>query len=430
MFTPLIRVYTVCLRRTAVLLSVVAAALACQSCASAAPRAIWTVEFPEDSFVRDFHADEQRVYVTSSNRDAGEGEFESRRLTAFDLATGGELWSREIEQSENSHWVALAGHAIYVIPTQTPPDRPAHQSLVALDGANGQEIWRVDEMQAHSNLVARGPYLFILSTTNEVLCLDGASGALLATFPAPDPEDVMAYGAAAKGRMVFSEIAYHFLDLAGTLHTYATPAGNELSSSPLALNGEPSAFATGEERAYIHSIPAEWPGETSVYDIESGEMLWRAAETSGLSEEVNAASGDFAVLFRRNGDTVYDAVSGELLYHVEADAHWVSTEGAGTFLAMANSKLSAYDLATGKLLWESDTAGKRALDVAAQHGVVYAVSGRQNWGGSAIPTDVELFDLETGQRRWRVKQFITDSAFVGEGLLLAGGSKLSLMPLR
>jgi outer membrane protein assembly factor BamB len=430
MFILLICVFAVRLRRATVLFGLVAAALACQSCASPAPRPIWSVELPEDSFVRDFHADEQRVYVTSSKRDAGEGEFESRRLTAFDLATGGELWSRKIEQSKNSHWAALAGHAIYVLPTQTPLDRPAHQSVVALDGANGQEIWRVDEMQAHSNMVARGPYLFILSTTNEVLCLDGASGALLATFPAPDPGDVMAYDAAAKGRMVFSETAYHLLDPSGILRTYAVPDGTELSASQLALDSDPSAFAAGETRAYVHTIPAEWPGETSVYDIESGEMLWRAAETSGLSEEVSAATGDFAVLFRRNGDSVYNAASGELLYHVEADAHWVSTEGAGTFLALANGKLSAYDLATGKPLWESDTAGGRALDLAAQQGVAYAVSGRLNWGGSAIPTDVELFDLETGQRRWRVRQFITDSAFVGDGLLLAGGSKLSLMPLR
>lgn len=409
-------------RSAAILFTLVLTAAACLSCGSSAPRPDWVHESPGVKVAHEIIVDGQRVFIAPGSEATRIAPFDARRLAAIDIGSGSELWSRPISQSNASIWTVASGLVLVVTPAEQPAARDRQQTLLALDGASGQEVWRVEQMKAPSNLVVRGATLFLTSSENELLCLDSANGDLLASLPRMAPTSEMDSNTADQVPVAFTEDAYYLLSPSGVLHSYSVPGGREAAAHQLELNGTPDAVAVHGSRAYVHSVDANWPGEIAVFDLTSGRRLWLAEATGGLSEEVNTTVGSYALLYKTSGLSLFDAVSGQPLYQVNSDAHWVSLDGAGKLLTLADGTLATTDLATGKLLWDAKTEGRLGIDVAAQNGFAYAISGAQQWGGERFATDIELFDLETGARLWHLKQRGTTAAFAGEGLLLQKGS--------
>ena len=402
-------------------LGLLVTALICQACAVApAPRSLWTVPSPAGWTIREILVDGGRIYVASDAQAEGTNPA-AHRLTAIELASGKEIWSQEIDQMVRM--VVMEGRVVYL----TAAAQASSQAVIALDGLTGQEVWRLNPVQEATNLEVRGGYLFVVGDA-EVLCLDGATGARQATYPArvagQEPHIYVWH------LFAFTETAYYLLEPSGQLHTYSVPGGDETATITLPLNGAAEALAISGTRAYVHTIPGEWPGETTVFDLPSGGLLWRAAETNGLKNEIVAASGVYAAIFQLNGVGIFDVASGQRLYGVDSDRSMADPETTASFLGLRDGKLSAYDLVTGKILWSAATTGREGLALDVRGDLVYAITGKLDWGGPAYPTDLEVFDLKSSELIWRLKQRITSATFVGDRLLVYGERNLALVPLR
>jgi outer membrane protein assembly factor BamB len=105
---------------------------------------------------------------------------ETHILTALELATGQRLWSQTVEVKFGADWVAADGRIIFIQPATADA---AAQTIIALDGATGQEVWRFADMQLDDYLLRRGECLFIFDTAGDLLCLDVASGRVLGNYP-------------------------------------------------------------------------------------------------------------------------------------------------------------------------------------------------------------------------------------------------------
>ncbi|WP_299907351.1 PQQ-binding-like beta-propeller repeat protein [uncultured Paracoccus sp.] len=137
----------------------------------------------------------------------------SGRIDAFDMATGGQLWSAR--EGANSP-VVPAGGSIFAVNDEA--------KLVRLDAASGGEVWQValpyytdskvkkqDSIHAHYGPVLAGGRLFVASSDGVLRAFDPSTGALVGQGQIP--------GGAAAAPVVAGQTLY-VVSRSGQLHAF------------------------------------------------------------------------------------------------------------------------------------------------------------------------------------------------------------------
>lgn len=395
------------------------ATLAC-SFDARAPQPAWRYEVPDvwgDS-TTDIHVDGARVYMAPKLPPVYDAETlitqapETHILTALDLNTGRHIWTEQVEIKFATDWLATAGRVIFISPAT--PGATA-QSIVALDGATGQPAWRFDAMQLDDYLLARGECIFIFDTQGSLLCLDAASGQPLGVYPETPASELGELGAEAVQTHITDD-AFHRLSPTGILRVYDLPRATLTYSVTLDLAGRPVAMAVDGGHAFVVTAMDEPARVLQVFELPSGMKRWTASDVGTLVKVVEFDGNQYALFKRLEGNlgansqysglVVYDLATGEKLYEVDAlgEQYWVSP--AGQLVTYPESgRLTAYELVTGKVLWQASSDTDGLAEIAGQADVVYLAGYNTPFMSvSPIYDRFELFNAADGALRWRLNR--------------------------
>lgn len=196
-------------------------------------------------------------------------------------------------------------------------------------------------------------------------------------------------------------------------------------SSPVPVGDVVLVGISSTEEAFPSAVVsgATFKGGVAAYDQESGRMLWR-----------HATAEDPA-----NGCAVWGTVSAD----PESGAVYAPTGNNYTGEASERSDaVFAADLATGELLWNSQTHANDVFHIFARNGnpdwdfgatpIAYEAGGRRLVAAGQKSGQFWAFDAETGQVVWNVEVspnggsatggVFNNGAFDGERILVAGNS--------
>jgi len=244
-----------------------------------------------------------------------------------------------------------------------------------------------------------------------VLCVDAVSGRQLwrrdfwatgRTYTHPS-SSVAAPTPASDGKRVvafFSSNDLVCLDLEGNLLWYRglaldfSKAGNDvgMSSSPTIAGNVVVIQAENQGNSFATGI-----------DIRTGEQLWEAPR----GERANWASpiviqgpaGQPAVLLQSPaGVTAYEAATGKVLWELDLACGTIpSPTRAGDLILLGSNGLTALRVTKGKakpeIAWTSNRLGMNGASPVVHEGKVYLLSG----------SIAKCADLETGELEWQVR---------------------------
>lgn len=360
---------------------------------------------------------------------------ETHILTALELATGQRLWSQTVEVKFGADWVAADGRIVFIQPVTADA---AAQTIIALDGATGQEVWRFADMQVDDYLLQRGECLFIFDTAGDLLCLDVASGRVLGTYP-PVPTAELGEAGADGVQTRITDDAFYRLSPAGVLRVYDLPQPSLTYSVTLPLTGPPLGLDIAADRAFVFTFDEEQqrPG-VQVFALPSGAEQWTADNVDELLDVVELDSQAYALLawpddgVAAAGLYVFDLATGELLYGVYAlnQAYWVSPTGR-LITYPVSGKVAALYLPTGGEVWRADSDSDGIVTIDGRGEAVYLVAS--NTPFMSVGSDVdrfEVYDVASGALRWRLKQGVEALTVPGAAAVLLGNAgELALYPL-
>lgn len=285
-----------------------------------------------------------RVYVL----DAGS------RLSAIDAASGGRIWSVNIE-AENSRssggggGVAVVGSTVFVATGQA--------QIVAVEAATGKESWRTTltaPFRAGPTVVNNK--VFAISADNQIHALDAQNGRKLwsgagitesaglfgTSSPAVEGTAVVATFSSGEifamradnGRAVWND------SLAGLLRTDAISALADVRGLPVVERGVVYAISHG--------------GRMAAIDLRSGARIWEQSVGSLYSPWI---AGDFLFLTTVEGEVV-------ALRKRDGRIRWVSTLDRFTDAARKR----------GRIVWTGPTLVGGRLLVFGSHGMAVTLS--------------------------------------------------------
>jgi outer membrane protein assembly factor BamB len=363
---------------------------------------------------------------------------ETHVLTALDLATGKRNWEQQVDIKFATEWLVDAGRILYIPPVESAAGNEPAQSIVALDAATGVPAWRFDAMQVDDTLLLRGGCLFIFDTGGNLLCLDVSDGRIRGSYPGVPAAELGAAGADAIRTRITDE-AFYQLSPAGVLRTYTIPQPTLAYSIPLAFEGVPDALDVRAGRAFVRTRLGEtMTPKFYVFALPSGQLLWDAPDTGRLAQVVSHNGRQYALIFRSNdndatpGVMVFDLTTGEKLHVVDALNHeyWVSP-GGRLITYIGAGQLVAHDLATGEQLWSAKSDSNGVVTIGGQGDAVYLVAS--NTPFMSVTDDVnrlEVFDAQSGELLWRIKEGFEVQVVPDAPYLLAGDAgRLALYPL-
>ncbi|MGH9339226.1 MAG: PQQ-binding-like beta-propeller repeat protein [Acidobacteriota bacterium] len=293
-------------------------------------------------------------------------------IHAFDLATGEVVWRYERPIYGPANVVARDGRVLF-----------AGSKAVALEAATGRELWRyTPDSNASFSVTAADERAFYFGTEqHQVYAVDVNDGTLLwNTDVGPD----WPYHGIVRGVSVGGDTLY-----AGLERYYA-------------------------ENGYIAS------GMIFALDRYSGEILWSYEVGSG--EDLHyirgapRVAGRFLIAadYRGNAYITLDRFTGKEIWRYVGDYRYFGAEhspvvrGDTVFAASQDKQVTAFDLATGEIFWQTEMPGGN---------IAIALCGNRllvNYFGLAV------LDPGTGEVLGRGYEYDNDADFPTTGFAVAG----------
>ena len=324
--------------------------------------------------------DDERVYAAAFDA----------RVVALDRETGEERWTTEVDDHPMAAIfgspvvvddLVITGVASFELMTDNPA--PTFRgSVVALDAATGDEVWRywtVDEDEAEVAGVSVWATVAVDTERGHVYVPTGNS---YGPQPSARSDAIVALDLATGEEQWIAQFTE------GDVWTVGNPVGTDAD-----VGSPPNLFRVGD----VAAVGA--PDKAGVFhalDRDTGEVLWEAELTEGGLQGgalASAAVADGAVYVASNrasqdADLVaLDAESGDERWRVDVGAHVsgpVSWANGVVYLADDSSRIRAYDAADGAVLWTHEVASPAAGGVSVVDGTVYAGWG---WWFASPPED-------------------------------------------
>jgi polyvinyl alcohol dehydrogenase (cytochrome) len=314
------------------------------------------------------------------------------RLVAVDRATGEPAWEATVDPHPLAvvfgspvlvNDLVVTGVASFEV--FAPGDPPTFRgSVVALDAATGEEVWRFWVTAADET---EGPGVSIWSSpavdTERGVAYIGTGQAY--ALPAPPRSDALLALDLRTGEEVWA--TQFTADDAWTI-TAPTGLDADVGATPnlFTVDGT-DAVGVGDKAGVYH-----------VLDRETGEVLWEHTLTAGGLQGgvmASAAVADGTVFVTSNdasqdADMVaLDADTGHELWRVGVGAHVtgpVTWANGVLYLADDSGRIAAYAAADGARLWAHDVPFPAAGGIAVVEGTVYAGWG---WWLASAPPDAD-----------------------------------------
>jgi hypothetical protein len=255
------------------------------------------------------------VFVTG--RSSGGVTFEDYATSAYDAATGAELWVARYNgpgdgnDEANALGVSPDGSTVFVTGASDDPDFHKDYATVAYDAATGGQLWVTRSDAVHGGGAANA---LGVSPDGSTVFVTGVSGASI-------DYGTVAYDAATGAQLWATR--------------YNDPGNHDDTALDLGISPDGSAvFVTG----YTNGYPDSDEYDTVAYDAASGAQLWvtRYNSRGGNADPTQAlgVSPDGSAVFVTGvtgtpdsdddfATVAYDAASGAKL--------WVDRAGAGAF---------------------------------------------------------------------------------------------------
>ena len=297
------------------------------------------------------------------------------RVSAFDVNSGNEVWSRDL----NPHFkrdkvgfgggLAVDGGKLYVT--------SGYRFIKALDAASGKELWtKTIDTPLHSPPTPSGGMVFVTDVDNQIFAFDQGTGEMVWTYQA-----------------------------------IAEPARILKASAPLVADGTIYApFSSGE----IVALTAA-KGEPT-WD----QVLAQSSRTNALSE-IRDISGRpvlyNGVVFAASHSGVFqamDAKTGDPKWHVAADSvntPWVA--GDVVFLVTLQGELICVNRDSGQIYWLKDESAGYVKDGKTLFGNPKKIGKAPEWAGPVMASnrlvmvnslgEIAAFDPKTGNKVQTVK---------------------------
>jgi outer membrane protein assembly factor BamB len=186
-------------------------------------------------------------------------------------------------------------------------------------------------------------------------------------------------------------------------------------------DGEITDIALDDGVLYVGGVihtgdTATGPGSVSAYDLETGELLWKRREDSGIE---GLAVGSDCVYVTGPRTLAIDKGSGEVAWTRNLSDLGTCYPAVGDDIVYAAdyTDLVALDKGSGETVWEQDMNG-RSVRPSIGGDAVYAVVNRQ----SDRPGKLAAFDAATGERRFRTRfgQTAVTAPVVANGAVYLG----------
>lgn len=326
--------------------------------------------------------DDERVYAAAFDA----------RVVALDRETGEELWTAEVDDHQMAAIfgspvvvddLVITGVASFELMTDNPA--PTFRgSVVALDAATGDEVWRywtVDEDEAEVAGVSVWATVAVDTERGHVYVPTGNS---YGPRPSARSDAIVALDLATGEERWIAQFTE------GDVWTVGNPVGTDAD-----VGSPPNLFRVGD----VDAVGA--PDKAGVFhalDRDTGEVLWEAELTEGglqggaLASAAVAEDVVYVASNRASQDAdlvALDAGSGDERWRVDVGAHVsgpVSWANGVVYLADDSSRIRAYDDADGTVLWTHEVASPAAGGISVVDGTVYAGWG---WWFASPPDDAQ-----------------------------------------
>jgi polyvinyl alcohol dehydrogenase (cytochrome) len=321
------------------------------------------------------------------------------RLWVLDAETGDEIWTRDLDTSRIQAAVAIDDDRVFV--------GAFDPRIVALDRETGDEVWQatVDDhpmasvfgspihvdglvivgVASYENVAGAEDFSF----RGSVVALDAATGDEVWRYWTTEGDDTEGPGVSVWSTPAVDLDREHVY--VGTGQHYAEPT-TERSDAIIALD-----LTTGEEQ-WVHQYTAGdvWvisePGEGLDADIGAPPNLFQVGDTDAVG--AGDKDGVYKALDRDTGEELWstDLTEGGLQGGVMASA----AVHDGSIYVMSNeasttSELFALEQDTGEIRWQSEVGSLAVGPVTWANGVVYVADNTGNISG---------FDADSGERLW------------------------------
>ena len=160
------------------------------------------------------------------------------------------------------------------------------------------------------------------------------------------------------------------------------------------------------------------------FDADTGELAWTATNEEA-SYSAPTPFGDDAAFFTREGLTIVDVESGEVLHHRRWRSRSQASVNAAAPVVSGDIVFVTASYGTGALasrvtdsglseLWSSDESmSSHYATPVVKDGVLYGFHGRQEYGPA-----LRAVSLETGEVHWSLDRFMAGTVTLADGHLL------------
>ncbi len=239
----------------------------------------------------------------------------SAGVTAIDLATGGAVWSADLQPgfdrggSVSGGGLALAGGSLFVT--------TGFGELLALDPASGAVRWRQRLDAGIGAPTISGGTVYIVSRNNQAWAIEAANGRLIWQVPATTTDPLLSGGAAPAVTDRIVVLPFGSGELSGTLRRSGAPlwatsvAGGRSGVAYANINDVTSDPVLAGGRIYA----GNQSGRVVAINPGTGTRLWTAEE--GAYSPVLATGGDLFFVSDRNELIRLDADTGARIWGTE-----------------------------------------------------------------------------------------------------------------
>ena len=236
-------------------------------------------------------------------------------VSAIDLATGGTVWSADLQPgfdrggSVSGGGLALSGGTLYVT--------TGFGELIALDPASGAVRWRQRLDAGIGAPTVSGDTVYIVSRNNQAWALEASNGRLVWQVPATTTEPLLSGAAAPAVTNRITVFPFGSGELAGTLRRSGaalwttTVSGGRSGAAYANINDVTSDPVVVGGRIYA----GNQSGRVVAIDAGTGSRVWTAEE--GAYSPVLATGGDLFFVSDRNELIRLDADSGARIWGTE-----------------------------------------------------------------------------------------------------------------
>lgn len=297
-----------------------------------------------------------RIYVMDAESD----------VAAVDARTGEVIWRKSIHSRTKRDkrgfggGVAFSGGKLYVA--------SGFRFVAQLDPATGEVGWRRDTSSPiHGAPIVTHGRVFVVSTDNEMLTFDAASGTPGWTYQAlVEPARILASSSpAAAGDTVIGAFA------SGEVVALRASNGNDLWNNTLARASRTSALSeirdvAGKPVIYEGDVyAASHSGVFAATDLRSGQPRWSLPVASISSPW---AAGDVVYIVSQAGEVICASRSSGQVYWIK-DLNEGQVAKKGTFFGIGKKEVKG-----GRTLWFGPVLASDRLVLASSDGRAVALN--------------------------------------------------------